>query len=112
MPAHVANAISSYSLPSKRKDYFPRLKQEYTRHPNGTLEIIRREYEDGRRGDFYRGKDGNFSFVIPFTEGPGVYTVVVWVHRGKNALPVAASNVSIRVEDPTPAPSRASLAGR
>jgi uncharacterized protein YkwD len=111
MPAHVANALTSYSLPSQRKDYFPRLKQEYTRHPNGTLEIIRREYQGGRRGDFYLGKDGDFSFVIPFTEGPGVYTVVVWVRRGKGA-PLTASNVSIRVEDPAPTQSRASLGGR
>ena len=39
MPAHVANALSNYSLPKKRKDYFPRLKQEYTQRANGTREI-------------------------------------------------------------------------
>jgi uncharacterized protein YkwD len=112
MPAQVVNLLTSYSLPSKRKDYFPRLKQEYTRRPNGTLEIIRREYPGGHRGDFYLGRDGEFSFAIPFTEGPGVYTVVVWVKRGKNATPVSASNVSIRVEESSPAPMRASALGR
>ncbi|HEX2061279.1 MAG TPA: CAP domain-containing protein, partial [Thermoanaerobaculia bacterium] len=99
MPAHVANAIESYSLPNERKDYLPRLKQEYTRHANGTIEIVRREYSNGHRGDFYVGKQGEFSFAIPFTEGPGVYTVVVWVRRPGYATPVAASNISIRVEE-------------
>jgi len=67
MPAAVANSIDSYSLPSKRKDYLPRLRQDYTRQANGTIEMVRREYSDGRRGDFYLGKDGEFSFTIPFT---------------------------------------------
>ena len=75
MPAHIANALSNYSLPSKRKDYFPRLKQDYNRRSDGTLEIVRREYKGGHRGDFTLGKDGAFSFAVPFTEGPGVYTV-------------------------------------
>lgn len=112
MPAHVANAIESYSLPDKRKDYLPRLKQEYTRHANGTIEIVRREYSNGHRGDFYVGKQGEFSFAIPFTEGPGLYTVVVWVKRPGYATPVATSNVSIRVEESLQTPVRASAAGR
>lgn len=111
MPAHVANALNNYSLPSKRKDYFPRLKQDYTRRSDGTLEIVRREYAGGHRGDFAVGKDGAFSFPVPFTEGPGVYTVVVWVRRGGATMPVAASNVSIRV-DGAPAQVRASAASR
>ena len=112
MPAHVANALSNYSLPSKRKDYFPRLKQEYTRHPNGTIEIVRREYPGGHRGDFMVTKDGAFSFDVPFTQGPGIYTVVVWVRRDGVNLPVSASNVSIRVEDAAGAPMRAGVLGR
>lgn len=112
MPAHVANAIETYSLPSRRKDYLPRLRQDYTRHPNGTIEIVRREYSDGRRGDFYLGKNGDFSFEVPFTEGPGVYTVVVWVRRGGVSVPVSASNISIRVKEPLQLPVRASAAGR
>lgn len=111
MPALVANALSNYSLPSKRKDYFPRLKQEYTRRADGTLEIVRREYAGGHRGDFSVAKDGAFSFPVPFTEGPGVYTVVVWVRRADAPLPVSASNVSIRV-DGAPAQLRASTLSR
>ena len=112
MPATVANSIDSYSLPSNRKDYLPRLRQDYSRQANGTIEIVRREYSDGRRGDFYVGKDGEFSFTIPFTEGPGVYTVVVWVRRGGTGVPIAASNVSIRVDGTAAMPVRASAASR
>ena len=112
MPAHVANALTSYSLPSKRKDYFPRLKQEYRRHPNGTLEIVRREYPGGHRGDFTVAKDGAFSFDIPFTQGAGIYTVVVWVRRDGIELPVSASNVSIRVDEAAQAPMRTGVLGR
>jgi uncharacterized protein YkwD len=112
MPASVASAFDSYSLPSKRREYFPRLKQEYKRYPDGTLQIRRREYANGHRGDFYLGKDGEFSFAIPFTEGPGVYTVVVWVKRPGFSSPVAASNVSVRVEEALQTPVRASAAGR
>lgn len=112
MPAHVASAIETYSLPSKRKDYLPRLRQDYRRHPNGTIEMVRREYPDGSRGHFYLGREGEFSFQIPFTEGAGVYTVVVWVRRGGASVPVAASNVSIRVEEALQLPVRASAAGR
>ena len=99
MPASVANGMEVYSLPAKRKEYLPRLRQDYKRHPNGSIEMVRREYEGGHRGDFHVGKDGEFSFPIPFTEGPGMYTVVVWIRRGGTSVPIAASNVSIRVED-------------
>jgi uncharacterized protein YkwD len=75
MPAHVANAIDTYSLPEKRKEYLPR-----------------------RRGELFVGDDGRFTFNAPFTEGPGVYTVVVWVRREGVKQPVAASNISIVVD--------------
>lgn len=89
MPAHVANALESYSLPDKRRDYLPR-----------------------RRGELQVGEDGRFTFNVPFTEGPGVYTVVVWVRRDGVQQPVPASNVSIRVEGSLQSYSRASAAGR
>ena len=89
MPAHVANAIESYSLPDKRRDYLPR-----------------------RRGELQVSEDGRFTFSVPFTEGAGVYTVVVWVKREGLAQPVPASNVSIRVEGTLQSYSRASAAGR
>lgn len=84
MPARVANAIDSYSLPDSRKDYMPRVKG--------------RRYTDGSRGDFVIAEDGAFSFTVPFHEGPGVYTVVVWVRKAGESKSVAASNVSMRVE--------------
>lgn len=111
MPAHVANAIESYSLPENRRDYIPKLESNYRRHTNGTLEIVRREYSDGRRGDFRLGKNGEFTFPIPFTDGNGIYTVVVWVRRAGVSTPVAATNISIRVEG-QPRLQRAGVAGR
>lgn len=89
MPAHVANAIDTYSLPEKRKEYLPR-----------------------RRGDLVVGEDGRFTFAVPFTEGPGVYTVVVWVKKEGARQPIAASNVSIVVEGAAQAYGGASSAGR
>ncbi|HEX7152830.1 MAG TPA: CAP domain-containing protein [Thermoanaerobaculia bacterium] len=101
MPVHVANAISHYSLPTKRKDYLPLLKDAFRRRDDGTLHVVRNEYRDGRRGDFHVADDGSFSFGVPFTEGPGVYTVVVWVRKDGSETPVAASNVSINVRGET-----------
>ncbi|HKR65200.1 MAG TPA: CAP domain-containing protein [Thermoanaerobaculia bacterium] len=112
MSAFVASAIPSYSLPKLRKEYLPRLKSEVRRDENGRLEYIRREYPDGTRGDFYLGKSGDFSFDVPFTDGPGVYTVVVWVRRPGFTTAVSASSVSIRVEESLQNVSRASAAGR
>lgn len=89
MPAHVANAIESYSLPDKRREILPR-----------------------RRGDLHLGQDGSFTVNVPFTEGPGMYTVVVWVERDGAQSPVAASNVSIRVEGALQSYVSAGAAGR
>jgi uncharacterized protein YkwD len=88
MPAHVANSIASYALPDKRSDYLPRIRQR------GRL------YTDGSRGDIHVSDEGAFSFAVPFTDGPGVYTVVVWIRKEGVAKPIAASNVSIRVTAP------------
>lgn len=112
MPASVANAIANYALPNKRMDYLPRLVSTTSTNQSGMWEIVRREYANGRRGDFYVGKDGNFTFDVPFTEGPGIYTVVVWVRRGGTSVPIAASNVSIRVEAGPPSPARATVGSR
>jgi uncharacterized protein YkwD len=112
MPAHVANAFESYSLPDRRKDYLPRLKQDLRKNANGTLEMVRREYANGSRGDFYVGKSGDFTFPVPFTEGPGVYTVVVWMTRDGAKTSFAASNISIRVDGVTTPAGRATAAAR
>ena len=82
--AVTANALSSYGLPETRRQYQPRLKLgEY--------------YSDGSRGDFPVSRNGSFAFVVPFNDGPGVYTVVVWVHPHGGHDAIAATNVSIRV---------------
>jgi hypothetical protein len=98
LAAHVASAIDSYSLPDARKEYLPRLRTDVTRASDGSLVVSRRTYENGTRGDFHAGSDGSFSFDITFTEGAGIYTVVVWVSRGEGQKAIGASNISIRVE--------------
>ena len=81
-----ANAITTYGLPDARRQYLPRL---------GAREL----YIGGGRGDFPISKDRSFAFVVPFPDGPGVYTLVVWVKTPGVREAVAASNVSIRVTD-------------
>ena len=100
--AQVASAIRSYSLPAKRREYLPRLRKYFHRGNNGTIHQVSEEYADGRRGDFRVAEDGSFSFAVPFTEGPGIYTVVTWVARPGAKRPISASNISIRVDRPAP----------
>lgn len=85
LTAAAANHIDSYSLPDARHEYLPRLPED-------------RIYDHGGRGDFPLGRDGGFAFVVPFPDGPGIYTVVVWVKKPGDAEPISASTVSIRVE--------------
>ncbi|HET7710336.1 MAG TPA: CAP domain-containing protein, partial [Thermoanaerobaculia bacterium] len=84
-----ANRIESYGLPEKRRDYLPRLRTYYGRSKDGSLHLVREEYTDGRRGDFPVTADGSFSFPVSFTEGPGIYTVVVWVEKDGTKDPIA-----------------------
>jgi uncharacterized protein YkwD len=53
-----------------------------------------------RRHDYVVDPSSDFSFTIPFTDGPGIYTVVVWVRRAGEKESIPASNVSIRVDRP------------
>jgi uncharacterized protein YkwD len=53
-----------------------------------------------RRHDYAVDPGSEFSFRIPFTDGPGIYTVVVWVRRPGEKEAIPASNVSIRVDRP------------
>ena len=94
-----ANLISNYSLPDKRRDYLPRLRSYYRREGSIVREV-REEYTDGRHGDFPIAGDGSFTFTVPFVDGPGVYTVVVWVTKPGDKTAIAASNISIRVDAP------------
>src|SRR5206468_5669385 len=105
MSTIVANAIGTYSLPNDRREYLPRLKTYYRHYADGAVEEVREEYSDGRRGDFQVAEDGSFAFAVPFPDGAGVYTVVVWVRAHGGRETIAASNVSIRVE---PGPVRVS----
>ncbi|MGA8810333.1 MAG: CAP domain-containing protein [Thermoanaerobaculia bacterium] len=103
MSAVTANAIESYSLPNARREYLPRLKNPYTRLVAGGVEQVREEYSDGRHGDFQVAADGKFAFAIPLADGPGIYTVVVWVRPHGTAVdPIPASDVSIRVDAAAP----------
>jgi uncharacterized protein YkwD len=103
MAAVTANRIQSYSLPESRREYLPRLKGTFTRRVDGGVEEVTEQYSDGRRGDFQVAPDGHFAFAIPLPDGPGVYTVVVWVRRhGSSGDAFPASNVSIRVDAARP----------
>lgn len=110
MSALTANKIETYSLPDKRRDYLPRLPGPYRRQVGTGIEEVSTMYRDGRRGDFGRAEDGSFSFAVPFTEGAGVYTIVVWVRKDGDKESIAASNVSIKVDDASSS-SRALSAG-
>jgi len=52
----------------------------------------------GQRRDYAVSGGSEFSFAVPFTEGAGIYTVVVWVRRPGDKESIPASNVSIRVD--------------
>jgi uncharacterized protein YkwD len=101
LATQTANLIDSYSLPDKRRDYLPRLRgTRVERHADGAMYEIREEYADGRRGDFTVSRDGTFNFTVPFSDGPGMYTVVVWVRHPGDPMPIAASNISVRIDRP------------
>jgi len=53
-----------------------------------------------QRRDYMLKGHGEFSFPVPFTEGAGLYTVVVWVKKPGDRESIPASNVSIRVDPP------------
>ncbi|HEY0371377.1 MAG TPA: CAP domain-containing protein [Thermoanaerobaculia bacterium] len=100
LSAHVASAISTYGLPTKRREYAPRVARN-----TGPLAVA-------MRGDFSLRPDGAFSFTVPFPDGPGLYTVVVWVKKDGDATAFPASNVSIRVEGTLQSAGRASNEAR
>jgi uncharacterized protein YkwD len=89
--ARTANAIETYSLPSARREYVPRIPA-VTHRVGDMIETI------SRRGDFTLARDGSCSFAVPFPDGAGVYTVVVWVKKTSEREAFPASNVSIRVD--------------
>lgn len=96
MSPALVSRIESYSLPSRRRDYWPRLINLHW-HPPGEVCRDTVRYADGSPGDFTVERDGSFSFAIPLEDGPGVYTVVVWVQPEGSEEVISASNVSIEV---------------
>ncbi len=100
LPASAANRIDSYRLPARRRDLRPKLRDSTTVGSDGSIRITSTRYEDGSRGDFNVATDGSFAFEVPFQEGAGIYTIVVWVSANGTQFPIAASNVSIAVSTP------------
>lgn len=92
-----ANRIDGYRLPDRRHEYRPRpgiflLRRDESTAANGSVS------DHEHAGHFTIDRSGAFSFTIPFNDGPGIYTVVVWVRRNDDDRSIAASNISIRVE--------------
>ena len=104
MSATLVNRLDSYSLPSRRRDYRPRLGTLHARHSDGGICRDTLLYADGSRGDFTLERDGSFSFAIPLEDGPGLYTVVLWVQPDESDELISASNVSIVVSSPSADP--------
>lgn len=97
LTADEANRIDSYGFPARHRDYRPRA---LLRSP--TPRLLSSASMDARKrdGSFTVDRDGSFDFVAPFDDGPGLYTIVVWVTRDGESKPFAASNASIRVGVP------------
>jgi hypothetical protein len=86
-------------LPARRKEYLPKLGSSVTRDRNGRVNYERYQYAENRYGEIDVNREGHFSYSVPFTEGPGIYTIAVWVRVPDYVHPFAATNVSIRVEE-------------
>jgi len=107
MSTALVNRLETYALPTRRRDYRPRLDAPVTNGPKRDMRASSRIYADGSRGDFTIDRDGAFSFAIPLDEGPGLYTVVVWVQpEGRDEI-ISASNVSIQASAPGTRATRA-----
>jgi hypothetical protein len=71
MSVALANRLADYSLPKQRNDFHPE-----------------------------KGPNADFSFAVPFRNGAGIYTVVVWVRSESGGPLIGASNISIEVHEP------------
>jgi hypothetical protein len=92
--------IMTHALPRQRKEYLSRLGSTMKRYDDGKVAFFRFQYGPGRHGEVEVGDWGEFSFDMPFTEGPGTYTVVVWVRFLDRAEGFPATMTSIVVEAP------------
>jgi uncharacterized protein YkwD len=79
-----ASAIPTYKLPQRYTRYLPKLP-------------ALRHYMDGSRGDVTIERK-KFTLDIGFNDGPGIYTIVVWL-KPADALPIQVTSESIRVEE-------------
>lgn len=93
LAASVASDRDEYALPARRREYRPAPFEA-----DGISNSIRTAVRGRQPETFTLTADGGFRFEVPFTEGPGIYTVVVWVRPPGAKEAVAASNVSIRVD--------------
>ncbi len=109
LAASAANRIDSYRLPERRRDLHPRLRDSTTVGSDGSIRTTSTRYENGSRGDFNVATDGSFAFEVPFHDGPGIYTVVIWVSANGSEYPIPATNVSIAVDSTTSNPGSRSL---
>jgi len=83
MSVEALNNTDAYTLPEQCYDLLPKLDGDSL-------------YEDGTKGDIII-EGQTFRSPIPFFKGEeGIYTVVVWIYKGKGQ-PIPTSNVSIRV---------------
>jgi hypothetical protein len=91
MSRELANAIDTYGLPKTRRDFYvEKAKEARSSSARGSLARA------AERSDAVKvAEDGSFSFATPFKDGPGLYTVVIWVSQ--NGKSVSASNISIEV---------------
>ncbi|MHB8998657.1 MAG: CAP domain-containing protein [Thermoanaerobaculia bacterium] len=102
MSASTASRIESYGLPQNRRDYRVARRNTPPEHLSAKAKL---NYIAGNSewpaSTVRLSRDGSFSFTVPFREGDGVYTVVVWLRPAKGDA-FAASNVAIRVTSPEP----------
>jgi uncharacterized protein YkwD len=106
MSATTASRIESYGLPQHRRDYRVARRNVPPEHlsAKGKLNYFAGT-SDWPGSSVQLSRDGSFALNVPFDEGAGVYTVVVWLRPAKGREPFAASNISIRVTSPEPAGS-------
>jgi len=101
IPAKVASKIETYGFPERRRDYLP--QAPVTR--SSKLRLTQIAWRASKK-TFPIADDGSFDFRFRSDEGPGVYTVVVWVSRDGLRDSIAASNIAIRVIPPLSNSSR------
>lgn len=98
MYAVTANRIERYGFPKNRRDFTPvRRNAPPDRRSEGEKLNYFVNAAESKKGRLWVARDGSFTFNVPFPDGAGVYTVVVWVKASGSREPFTASNISIRV---------------